>query len=179
MYDKSFNIDISATSPFAYEKEGNNVIGITIVGTVRTQDINFLDDVIVKEKSDGLRRILTGELPIEGHVPIAFLKHDGLILDFPGCGTISCELTEIETGALDAGGNLVAKIKIKCGDIDENTAGEIVSNLKNVVTIIISKPQQELPFEEHVAARAVEADYKVLESGTQPRQLTEGVSTEK
>ncbi len=178
MYDKPFSLDISATSPFAYEKEGGNIIGITIVGMVRTQDINFLDDVIAKEKSDGLRRILTGELPIEGHIPIAFLKHDGLLLDFPGFDKIGCELTDIETGALDAGGNLVAKIKIKCSDIDADTAGEIVSNLKNVITIIIVKPQQELPFEEHGAAGAVAAEYEVLESGGKPKQLTEGVTTE-
>ena len=176
MYDKPFSIDISATSPFAYDKDGSNVIGITIIGTVRTQDMTFLDDVIVKEKSDGLRRIFTGELPIEGPVPIAFLKNDGLILDFPNCGTIDCELTKIETGALDDGGNLIAKINLKCRDIDEDTAGEIVSNLKNVVTITITKPQQELPFEEH--AGAVAAEYEVLGSGTQPKQLTEGVSTE-
>jgi hypothetical protein len=176
MFDKAFKLDVSATAPFAYEKDDKTITGITIVGTVRTDDMDFLNDILVLEKLDGLRRIFTGEIPIKEQIPIAFLQTEGLLLDFPECEKkINCEITDIETGELDPGGNIVAKLKIKCNDLNADRAGKIVSNLKNVVEIKIVRTQEELPFDGNSKETAIERRNK---SGTKTRQLTDGTKPE-
>ena len=132
MYNKAFNLDITATSPFAWEEKEEAYIGITITGWVHTDKMDFLDDLDFGDKVDkkGLALILSGGLPIDGPVPLKFTQPEGLEFKFANRKPVGkCTLEAVEVGPLDDEGKMNAKLKIKLKDIDEAFAGEIVSHL--------------------------------------------------
>ena len=147
MYNKPFNLDIVGTSPFAWEVNEEAFIGITITGWVRTDKMDFLDDLDFGDKVDkkGIALILSGSLPIDGAVPLKFTQPEGLEFKFANRTSVGkCTLETVEVGPLDSEGKLNAKLKIKLKDIDEAFAGEIVSHLKQIVSVSFVKKQLKL-----------------------------------
>lgn len=145
MYNKPFALEITATSPFGYKIDGEQIIGIVITGDFHTDDEKFLNDLIIDdEKREGLKQILGGKLPIEKEVNIQFNERPGMIMKFPSCGQLSCELEEVKVHPSKVDGKIKGSIKIKVPTIKEDSAGKIVSHLKDEVKIELTLNQNDL-----------------------------------
>ena len=146
MYNKSFALDVQGVSPFAYEINEEPFTGITITGTIRTNDAMILDDVDFGDKKDGVRHILSGALPIAGDVALDYVSRKDLLMVFGEVGPLAVELTEIQTGKLDDQGNVTLRVKLKIKRVKQEAAGVIVTQLKEVVTVTLRTTQQDLQF---------------------------------
>jgi hypothetical protein len=146
MYNKSFALDVQGVSPFAYEINEEPFTGITITGTIRTNDATILDDVDFGDKKDGIGLILAGALPIAGDVALDYVSRKDLLMVFGEVGPLGVELTEIQTGKLDEQGNVTLRVKLKIKRVKQEAAGVIVTQLKEVVTVTLRTTQQDLQF---------------------------------
>lgn len=145
MFNKDFQLDVLGTSPFAYEVKEEPFTGITITGRVTTTDVAFLDDLELGEKREGLRYILSGTIPTDDDVALKFTCPAGLLLKFGEYPRhMGCTVEEVRVGAIDEGGMLRVKLKIKCPNIKASEAGEIVSGLRQVVTVRLIDGQLKL-----------------------------------
>ena len=147
MYNKSFALDVQGTSPFAYEINEEPFTGITITGTIRTNDVSILDDVDFGDKKDGIRHILAGALPIAGDVALDYVSRKDLLMVFGEVGPLGTELTGIQTGKLDEQGNITLRVKLKIKKVRPEAAGVIVTQLKEVVTVTLRTTQTDMKFE--------------------------------
>lgn len=146
MYNKPFKLDVVGVSPFAYEINEEPFTGLTITGTIRTNDTTILDDVDFGDKKDGIRHILAGSLPISGEVKLDYISRKDLRMVFGEVGPLATELGEISTGKLDEEGNITLRVKLKIKKVREVAAGVIVTQLKETVTVTLRTTQQDIPF---------------------------------
>lgn len=173
MYNKPMNFEITSTAPWAADEANDTVIGITVTGMVETNDHGILDDLIINEEmKKGIPIILSGRLPIDKEVSLKFTERKDLRLKFPGCRILKCSLEEVLLHPGLSDGNVKVRLKLKAPNLDSDTAGKIVSHLRQSVALELVSSQKDF-FEEEKQKVDKKDDGKVLPSHT-TKKLSQG-----
>lgn len=145
MYNHEIALEIINVALFSSKEKDTNVTGATITGIIKTEKTDYLSDLDFGTKVDkkGLNQILAGVLPIDGDVKLLFSQRPGLQAKFGEHKPEACTIA-VRTGNLDEGGLLRIQLKIKLKKIPGGLAGDLVENLKDVVTLRLIQKQEEL-----------------------------------
>ncbi len=145
MYNKAFDLNVSAVTPFSANEGEQAVTGIMITGKTLIKDEKFLSDVFIGQDRSGLTPIINGSLPIIGAVDLKFSEKDDEMLNFPGIKErIPIKVTSISIDKPNSEGIMELKLKIKIPHASKKIAGEIVNSLRTDISIKIDSDQKEL-----------------------------------
>lgn len=145
MYNHEIALEIVNVTLFSSKEKDTNVTGATITGIIKTAKTDYLSDLDFGTKVDkkGLNQILAGVLPIDGDVKLQFSQRPGLQAKFGEHKPEACVIS-VRTGKLDEEGMLRIQLKIKLKKMPGELAGDLIENLKNVVTVRLIQKQEEL-----------------------------------
>jgi len=147
MYNHEIALEIINIAPFSSKEKDTNVTSATITGIIKTEKTDYLSDLDFGTKVDkkGLNQILAGVLPIDGDVKLQFSQRPGLQAKFEEHKPEACTIV-VRTGKLDEEGMLRIQLKIKLQKITGALAGDLIENLKHVVTVRLIQKQEEMKF---------------------------------
>lgn len=135
MLGKSFGAIVKKANPYGYEVRENACIGVELSLAISTEEGAFLDDLLPNDLArGGIKRLFAGEIPVKGLVPIKTRKFDKLILTFPGCTELECDLVEVKTQEI-ALKNFSASMKLKAKEVDEEIIGKMGAQVKQTVSL--------------------------------------------
>jgi hypothetical protein len=140
MFNSKLDVEVLKVEPYSDEKKGS---GIKLHCRIETDNRKIFDDMDFAGKEDGLSRILSDELPIKATGVVLLFVRPLLELEFGGSKHIPVELSDVLTGPMQKG-KVIAELKLDIKRLDKEIAGELSSNMKNIVEIKLRKVQEDM-----------------------------------
>ena len=144
MYNAKIEMELLKVNPYSKEKEDERIEGVMVTGKVELKDRQFFNDIDFSGKEMGGSRILQGEIPVkEPFVSLQFVKKQDLTLEFGGEKNVPVDVVDLATGAI-VDKKIFVLITLNIKTLKKEIAGELVSKLKDFVTIKLKTAQEEM-----------------------------------